>query len=494
MNTVKDEYASHMYNIGETSLDFLSKSGMIGWPTILGILNIAAINPDSYQWMSKNNIEVLPKPELGDDVHWYKLKYDLKSNLRRSVPISLLKNVNMFTSKNIPDPISTSKAFFVSKGAVYFLQETDTKACFKTELDLRNCKTVDVKDIIDVMTNGSYDYILTQNAVYRINNSDFSGLTKILGDDRTGKLAAFCLANNVIIVASSTGGWRIADIEASVPPINKIERKTGTITIGTGDTSTIKTVDNGMPTGECKYCWFDGSKYYIGDYITSGHFTPNDEIYAAPTTDIAHPSYLHNGVNRHCNGVKFANIGGSLIYGSSTYFVSDVKSVLELDNVMIFGTGSGLRVFTKTPVDGNYGPTKEFIKLDGISEPVNGICILYGTIFVCGKNNKYRTFDSEEDENKFRIVVFGTNYDADIESKETDAKEVKVDLMEILDLGTASGKAFDKKFAKANSKPAQYAIITFDSKPKVFNLYGHDNRNSAAVELKGCMTSFDMEV
>ena len=174
MNYIKDDKASHMYNITETSLDFYDKSGMAGWPTILGILGIVAMHPESYEWLSKNGIEPLPKVELGDTVHWYKIKYDLRSNIRRSVPISLLKGVNVFTTKDIPEPINISNKVYVSNTTVYFITSSGIKICSKSELDLKNCKSITIQGkILDITSKGDFDYILTPTSIYRINNKTY---------------------------------------------------------------------------------------------------------------------------------------------------------------------------------------------------------------------------------------------------------------------------------------------------------------------------------
>ena len=497
MNSVKDEYTSHITDISEVTLNFFDKSGMCGYPTVLGILGIMAMHPEAYQWLSKSGIDLLPKLELGDTVHWYKIKYDLKSNIRRSVPISLLNGTNMFTTKSIPEPISGASAIHISKTSVYFTTQTGTKVCSKSELDLRNCKSISVGIILDVISKGDYDYILTNSVVYRINNKTYDTPTKIL--DNTGMLSAFCLADNVIIVASADGGYRISDIAGTVPMIGKITRETGTHTSTTTDSSGNSTqtnisYDNGVPRGACNYCWYDGSKYYIGDYSTCGTFDPSATSFKTEYVEgNSHPPYLTSGVNRSHNGVLYAEKSGGLQYGSTHYNVTGVKSVLELDNVILFGTNSGIKVFTKSSVDGKYGPQEMYVSLAGVNGTIDGMCLLYGNIFVVTQNAKYRTFDSEEDDNKLRFIVFGTDYEVDLEANETDAKEVKMNLLDLLDLGSSNSKVFDSKLSKANRKTAMYAIGIYNSKPKVFNLYGHDNRNAPAVELNNCMESFDMK-
>ena len=525
MNATKDEYSSHITDIGETTLDFLSKSGMCGWPTILGILGIMVINPDSHQWLSKSRIDLLPKPDLGDTVHWYKIKNDLKSNIRRSIPIGLLNGVNMFTTKDIPELINETLDIHVSKTSVYFTTQTGTKVCSKSESNLNNYKSIDVGIVLDVISKNDFDYILTNSVIYRINNKTYTDPTIIF--ENHGVLNAFCLADSVIIVACSDGGYKISNIENN-PSSSKIKRETGVYTPTTSEsggnggqqgqgsgTGTNMIYDNGVPVGACEYCWYDGSKFYIGDSLTCGSFDPSASSYVTEYVEgNTHTPYL-NGVNRSHNGILYGektvivetdNQGQTqpqtqttstktgVLYGDSLYDVTGVKSVLDLDNVVLFGTDSGIKVFTKNTVDGMYGPQELYLTLAGITGSIKCMCSLYGTVFVVGQNAKYRSFDSEEDDNKLRFVVFGTDYDIDVETDETDAKEVKLNLLDLFNLGSVNSKVFDSRLSKANKKPAKYAIGIYDSKPKVFNLYGHDNRNAPAVELDKCMKAFDMEI
>ena len=494
MTSTKDEYASHMYDITETSLDFYDKSGMCGWPTILGILGIMVMHPESYEWLSKSGINTIPKVELGDTVHWYKIKYDLRSNIRRSVPISLLNGTNVFTTKNIPEPINSSTNVYVSKNSVYFMTSSGVKVCSKSELDLRNCKSLTLGVIQDVTSKGKFDYVLTRSAVYRVDSSTYDEPTVIFSN--AGSFNSFCVAGDYIIVAGSSGAYKLSGIEG-LTYAGRIERETGTQTsTDANGNSTNIPYDNGVPDGECRYCWYDGSRFYVGDYSTCGDFLPSDNSYSAVYTEgNSHPPFITSGTNKNHNGVLYCNKNGGILYGSTQYAITEVTSILELDNVILFGTNSGIHVYTKTSVDGNYGPQKEYVKLTGVNENINGMCLLYGTLFVIGQSTKYRSFDSEEDENKLRFIVFGTDYDVDTEANETDAKEVKLNLFDLLDLGLNNSTVFNNKLAKAKVKTAQYAIAVYNNgKPKVFNLYGHDNRNAPGIELNNCLKTYDMEM
>ena len=73
-------------------------------------------------------------------------------------------------------------------------------------------------------------------------------------------------------------------------------------------------------------------------------------------------------------------------------------------------------------------------------------------------------------------------------------KNIKLTFFELLDIGSKNSKVYDEKIGTLNGKPITYAIgISEKEGVTDYHLFGNDDRNRVAMEMKKCMEVFDMK-
>ena len=511
METIKDDNTSHMYGITDACVWFFSNSGACGWPTVLSIMFNTCIQPDGLKWVEKSGLTFPKGPAVGDNVHWYKTKFDNVSNFRRSVPY-LLKDASFFNQKNIPSVINDSKAAFSTKNSVYFISLSGSvKVCRLTETDIENnSKDValpsgsNIGTVLDVVSYDKYDYLLTDTIIYRFDSSlDTTGGQFEAFYKASSSMNAFAIIDSAIIIATSDGGVRLSKITSSSPDAifikheQKIYTSTATAESGNSDGSSAATTvsepyDNGVPSGACKFVYVEGSSYYIGNESTSGYFQSGDTNFTPVYGEKEkHEKILSSAPNKNCMNNTFIDCKGKLLYKGIEYSLTGVNCIIESDGFIYFGTSNGISIYSSSQIDSKYGPSEVYATPKGISGKVEYLLDLYDVIFSIG-DSKYRSFDAYDEDNKMRIFLFGTDYDADANSGETDIRETKLSLKDLLNVGNTSSSKYSQLLGKANSKDTTYAMIIIDGSPKCFHLYGNDNRNARSEELKKCDSAFDI--
>ena len=522
---IKDDM-THLLELTDTSLRFFTKEGASGHPTILCILNRFLLDKSVNNWYKNSGIEEDTVPKLKDNVHWYKTM-DNKKNFKNSVFESILKYGVFFEeNKDSVDLLNGCKFAFTTLNRKYFVKNN---TLISTNLDGQDETTESInfnENIIDALSIGKTDYILTKRKIYSKTGSS-TGLNSFkvfyeLDENDVGDNNAMCSNyTNTIVLAGSYGGKLIRieggeisktlDILYYSPPT------------GEGEIQTPLSLSNNLPSdNNCKFCLSDGDNFLIGDDKTYGKFPFSSDIFILSLdSGYGENDATYSGTVRHFGNIQYCKTSTGVKIDNKRYvttFEANYYEKYKEDYYILYGK-SGVEILPIEPSSNNNnsvsGGLGNSLLPGGLAGGLGGqLSGLLGLVameplvdmttvkdidyaitiddkFYLGSKNKIYT---DCDPNKLRIYTFNMNFDKECNADKIDVGNIKLTFFELLDIGSKNSKVYDEKIGTLNGKPITYAIgISEKEGVTDYHLFGNDDRNRVAMEMKKCMEVFDMK-
>lgn len=511
MNIDKTDEYSHVTDITDTMLTFLNKEGANSYPTITVLLNRFFLDTDSYDWYKNSGIDVkFPEFKVGDDLHWYKTQ-DIYKDLKLSINSSILPDCPIFIKNDISELQNFTKFYDSANGFysvidknLYFVKNINSSKKvinITTTSDGKKTTTDFTETILDILSYGTTDFILTSSNLYRYKVDD-DEIEKIYSKD-SYTFKAFCEINNHIIIATDKGGLVLSNIMNAVALDDTITYDTHTVWSSTstsgddddssgGTSQTSTTYTNGMPAGNnCTFVWASGSSFSIGNKTKSAKFTLGGSYEAG--------SYENEGgvlpskeTNKHHRGKNYIYLEGKLTGGSKNYNVTDdFVSMYITDSATYFAYNDKITVYLNSDLQNVYLTFTSKNKVDGTIQYFE---IYDSDLFVKTTSGWYRSYKGTDTDCPVGFVLFNFDYDKNINDESLDCRFATISIADIISLGYSRSK-YDSALAKAKTNNTNFIIgYTKTSSNKIImNLYGDDNRRRLGQEMKICCQAFDID-
>lgn len=510
MNMTKDPTQSHVTGCSDMMFTFVSKEGSNSFPTSVVLLNRFYFSPDEYDWVKNSGISVpLPKFKVGDDIHWYKLN-NLYENLKNAViSESIFKDVPIFKDEEFKTPEKSTKAF-KSKNAYYIYNDTKKQVYWSPKFDKESfthytSASEEIIDPLDVASIDNVDYLLCKNTIYRFKNDNT--YSKVY-EETDNAFNAFDIGSNKIFVATDNGVKVLEDNGSSLSVKDTIKYKTTVVTVSapsdgsssggssSGSSSTSVSVPNGIPTSnKCTFVWIAGGTLYAGDNNTSCKFPVNGsyEVVTPSPEQIANPNANYGkkvlGTNKHYDSVNLIEVPTGTEYGTVIYLgMSKVEGIHKTKDLTYLVSEQKITVFLNNKLDKKL---TEFNASNGIGGSPKFVEMLNGDIWVLVNSKWKRTMNPKDPEIPFAFILYGFDFNRDSEKEKIDCRIANVTVDEILSLAY-SNEVFNKYFANANEGPTTFMTSFSKGSKTILNVFGNDNRQAKAVEMKQCCNAFDI--
>lgn len=509
MNIDKNEEYSHVTDITDTMLTFLNKEGANSFPTITVLFNRFFLDTDSYDWYKNSGIDVkFPEFKVGDDVHWYKTQ-DIYKDLKLSINSSILPDSPIFIKNDISELQDFTKFYDSANGfysindkTIYFVKNINSSKkainCSTTSSDGSKTSEDFTETILDVLSIGTIDYILTSQNLYRY-KADSENLEKIYNKD-SYTFKAFCNINNNIIVATDKGGLVLSGISGTVVLDDTIVYDTHVVWTSTstsgddsgGTTQTSTTYTNGMPTNNnCTFVWANGNSFSIGNKSKSAKFTLGGN-YEATTYENEGGILPSKDANKHHRGKNYIYLDGKLTDGSITYNITDdFVSMYITDSATYFAYNDKINIYLNSDLQTIFLTFTSKNKVEGTIQYFE---IYDSDLYVKTSSGWYRSYKGTDTDCPIGFVLFNFDYDKNINDDTLDCRFAMISIADIISLGYSKDK-YNSALAKAKTNNTNFIIgYTKTSSDKIImNLYGDDNRRQLGREMKVCCQAFDID-
>ena len=456
---IKDDM-THLLELTDTSLRFFTKEGASGHPTILCIFNRFLLDKSVNNWYKNSGIEEDTVPKLKDNVHWYKTLNN-KKNFKNSVFESILKYGVFFEeNKGSIDLITGCKFAFTTLNRKYFVKNNTLISTNLNDQDETSESINFNENVIDALSIGNTDYILTKRKIYSktVSSTGFNSFKVFyeLDEQVVGDNNAMCSNyTNTIVLAGSYGGklLRIEGGEVS---------RTIDITYycqqpGEGEIQTPLSLSNNLPPdNNCKFCLSDGDNFLIGDDKTYGKFPFSSEIFILSLdSGYGENDATYSGTVRHFGNIQYCKTSTGVKIDSKRYvttFEANYYEKYKEDYYILYGKNGIERLPIEPSLNNGSTNTSGGLgnsllsgglggQLSGLlglinMEPlvditsINDIeyAITIDDKFYLGSKNKIYT---DCDPNKLRIYTFNMNFDKECNADKIDVGNIKLTFFEL---------------------------------------------------------------
>lgn len=494
MFTEISDYSSHLMGLTDTSLRFLTKEGASGHPTILCILNRFLIDKSINNWYKNSGIEENVIPKLGDNVHWYKSK-DNRVNFKTSVFESLLKYGVFFEENNSGELLNGCIFSFTTLNRKYFVYNSKLVSVdLNDENKTTESETFNEK-IIDALSIGSTDFILTEKSLYSRKNKTnsngngeilFSRISNIDLDSSSTNKAMCSNYTNSIVIAGNYGG-KLLSIGSNGSVSSYKDIKYFSLPIPEGSIIEISPSNNLPSNNNCTFCIKekDTNNFLIGNNKTYGKFSFSSDNFMSSLDD----GYSENSMTYEDKVMNFGNIQfcktsvGVNINGKNYITKFEANYFNKISDFYVMYGENGFEILDQ---NSTVLLTNNNIKNIDYSVSLNG------NIYLGNSSKVYKEIEN----NNLRIYTFNMNFDKEENADKIDVGNIKLSFMDLFNIASSDYyySLYSEKIGILNNKNVTYAIgISENNGVTDFHLYGNDDRNRAAIEMKQCMEVFDMK-
>lgn len=500
-----NENASHLIGMTDTSLRFVSKEGVSGFPTVLCMINRFLIDKSINEWYNNSGVQEDVSMKLGDDLHWFK-QMNMLNNFKEFVLDGALKYLSFFEESTDDSFLKDVSFSFKTKNRKYFLindklysadfmsginsledlnveskpvnyvegfNSMDEIAALKEQAKIFNEK------IISALSIGTVDYILTENNLYSRISSDGATLNTVFSN--VGIKAMCSDYSSTIVVAGSFGGMKIivdgsGNKTFSVPITYKFKIAESPIE-GELLPITPSLTTNKLPiNNDCTFCTLHEGFLYIGNSTDYGKFSLSDILFDE-SMDTTGSDFLGHSIefnNIHYSKTK----SGMILNNIRVYTTFDTTYVEQNKNIYILYGKKGI-LFVST--EGKYSLNENLLN---VKFPIN---INNKNYIMTSDNVLY----SESEKDKLRLYTFNLDFDKESKSDKIDVGSFKISITDILDMENV----YNEKIKILNGRNITYAIgVSSVGEKNEFYLFGNDERGRVAKEMRQCMDAFDMKV